>query len=681
MSQSTSLPDRLQDGNTVAIVGGGPAGSFSAIHLLRRARAKNLGLRIVVFERRRLDAGDEQADRRGFYEGCPQCAGGISPRLNDALDHLGIIVPPEVLQAQISSITVQGNWKHIHLPVPPDRKMLSVYRGALPFGQHIVHESFDSLVLGVATGLGAELIGSRVDGAYYADDGRPVLCYQIAGKNAELAADFVVFAGGVNEKADKKTAGWSSEDLFRMLQPDYEPPGLRKALIFELEAPRDSVEVAQGNMHFIESSVDQLRLDMCSIIPKRDYFTVTLIGGSVDESSSHKENLQLIRDFLALPQIRRTLPPETELRIRCICNPSIVVGSANRPFGRCTAAVGDMATSRQYKDGILSAHDMAKDLADVIFEQGTDLASLESGYGATLARFRRDNRYATLIFLLYRWFFTSPSLSRVIYQTYASELKVQQESRRSFEKIFWAISSGDQSYERIAWSMLRPATLWKILSGGIYVTLRNWLGEFFFGLDWSGIGRFPTAVSLEQLQLKRGELLGGRHSEFECIYTIRLRADPLTVFGLLGDLGEPERAYLTPRWVSIRRISGLPLQSGCVIQYRIFGGLISFTIEQQSTEDDKLLSYRVCDGFANGGSFLFEVEPDSPKGSSLTVYLAFDYARGNTFSSRVFWWFFRALFPEYIHDVIWNHALCEIKQLAEAIDMEREPEMIDLVQL
>jgi flavin-dependent dehydrogenase len=679
MKNAALLRSKLQDGATIAIVGGGPAGSFQAIHLLNQARQHGLQIRVVIFERRRQVANNKQAS--GPYEGCPMCAGGISPRLNEALKDLGLALPPDVIQARITSITLQGDWKHIRLPVPDGRKMLSVYRGALPFGQHINHESFDSILLDCASSCGAELIGSRVDRAFYDNTGRPVLCYESDGKEAELTTDFAIFAGGVNERQDLRVVGHTPTDLFRMLQPAYRPPRLRAALIFELEAPHSGVEVTEGELHFLESSIGGLQLDMCSILPKRNYFTVTLIGTSVDKSKSRKQNLQLIRDFLAIPQVRRTLPPETKLRIRCICNPSIVVGSATMPYGQRVAAVGDMATSRQYKDGILSAHNMTEELAWVVFDRGVDMHSLEEGYGATLAKFARDNRYATLIFFMYRWFFTSPFLSRVIYQTYASEKKSEPKSGRSFEQIFWAISSGDQSYEKIAWSMLRPATLWKILSGGVYVTMRNWVAERFFKLDWGGIGRFPTAVSLERLEISRIKLLQGRQQEFECMYTIRLRADPQSVLSLLGKFGEPDRPYLNPRWVKIQKIRGESLQADSVIHYRIFGGLISFDIEQQACNEQNLILYEVCGSFANGGTFLFEIEPDLPGRCRLTVYLGFDYARGDTLLSRLYWRIFRLLFPEFIHEVLWNHALCEFKQAVEAIDLHTEPELIEMIEL
>ena len=32
---------------------------------------------------------------------------------------------------------------------------------------------------------------------------------------------------------------------------------------------------------------------------------------------------------------------------------------------------------------------------------------------------------------------------------------------------------------------------------------------------------------------------------------------------------------------------------------------------------------------------------------------------------QVFAWLFKRLFPEFIHDVLWNHAFCQFKQIAE----------------
>ena len=668
-------PTRIRDGATVVIVGGGPAGAFSAMHLLAQARERGRKLQVVIFERNCQPRGTVTAESRGPYAGCPQCAGGISPPLYQALQDLGITLPPDVVQAEISSITVQGCWKSIILPVPRDRKIYSVYRGTLPFGQHR-QACFDAMLLGVAMDCGAQLIGGRVFRANYSADGRVELAYMLNGLEQELSADFVVFACGVNDKPEKGSSLPGAVELLQQLQPAYVPPPLRKALIFELEMLGDSAQSFADELHYIESTSGRLQLEMCSMLSKRGYITVTLIGKSVDACINHKQNLRVIRDFMDLPRIRRALPPKMQASIRCICNPNLVVGSATMPMGHAVAAVGDMATSRQYKDGILSAHNMAQGLAAAVFAEGVDYNSLQRGYSPIIASFNRDNRYAAIIFFLYRWFFASPTFSRIIYQTFASEKKGKPEHARRFKRIFWAISSGDGAYEDIAWSMLRPATLWSIFVGGVLVTLRNWLAELFFGLDWKGVGRVPTVVSARELEAKRSMLLpspphqafGSGLPEFECIYTVHVRASPDNTLQLLAEFGEENRPYLNPRWVDIRRTQGEPLEAGSIIQYSIFGGLISFAIELQPATRENLLVYKIKDGFAHGGAFVFELQPRPSGDTDLTVYLAFDYARGDSVPAQCYWWLFRHLFPEFVHDVLWNHGLCEFKHMIETTD-------------
>jgi hypothetical protein len=669
----TRIP--LEENGTVVVIGGGPAGAFFSIHLLRRARELRRAAKVVIIERRRQGIGQSG---RGFVEGwrgCSFCAGGLSPKLNDVLKSLGLQMPAEVIQSRVRSITVQGYWKNIELEVPEGREMLSVFRGVHPVKRLDREHSLDSVLLECAVEEGAKLVSGEVYDAHYSASGRPVVTYHADGVEAQLEADFAVFAGGVNECAGTCPGGGSLTLTLQRLAPDYRPPRLRPALIFELEAARGGATYLEGQLHFVEYGSASLRLEMCSLLPKRGYITVVLVGPSVDASTGPAENVNIINEFLKLPQIRKLVPPSMELRRACVCNPRLVVGSAKHPLADRVAAVGDMVTSRLYKDGILSAHHTASALAETLLLRGVDRRSLRDGYAPVIQRFRRDNRFAALVFLLHRLVFSSSVLSRVLYQAVITERKRMAGPRRRLEKILWKIASGDDQYEATFLAMIHPATLWLILSGGLWITLRSYLSELFFNLSWEGFGRFTTGVAKEQLETKRAAfkrelaeygMVVPDQLEFERMYTIRIRATCATILRQLGRFGESDRGYFRPRWVRIQRIKGLPNEAGCVICYEVLCRWFSFSLQLEQVSPGHLLIYRVRDGFARGGVLLFEVEQASDEICNLSIYVVFKFERGRTPITRPFWWLLRSLFPSFVHDVLWNHSLCQLKNLAEA---------------
>ncbi len=682
--RDNSSPTRLslKENGTVAVIGGGPAGAFFSIHLLRRARELNRRVKVIIIERRRR--GPEQTGG-GFVEGwrgCSYCAGGLSPKLIDVLTSLNLKLPPEVIQSQVTSIIVQGYWKNIELEVPRGREILSVFRGVRPVRRPDRQYSFDSCLLECALEEGTELIAGEVFDAEYSASGKPVLSYRTEGVEAKLEADFAVFAAGVNECAETCRTGSSLLPALQRLAPRYLPPHLRPALIFELEAAPGVATYLEGQLHFVEYGSRKLRLEMCSLLPKRGFITVVLVGPSVDASSGALDNAKIINEFLHLPHVRKLVPPSMQLRRACVCNPRLVVGSAANPYADRVAAVGDLVTARLYKDGILSAHHTAKALAETLLVRGTDRHSLREGYAPVIKAFRRDNRFAALVFLLHRVVFSSSVLSRILYQAVITERKRSSASRRRLERILWKIASGDDQYENTFLEMLHPETLWLILSGGLWITLRNYCTELFFNLSWEGFGRYTTGVAKEQLEAKRTTLrrdLGNFgmtapvELEFERMYTIKVRAPKPKVVYQLSRFGESDRGYFHPRWVQVQRTEGLPNQVGCVIRYRILCRWFSFSLRIEQIARGHLLAYRVLDGFARGGVLLFEIDQTAPENCDLSIYVTFKFKRGKSPLTRPYWWLFRHLFPSFVHDVLWNHSLCQIKNLAEAEQSSPQP--------
>ncbi len=667
-------PMTLESGATAAVIGGGPAGAFFALHLLRRARQLHRDVRVLIFERRRAATGTALPCGPGSWKGCNYCAGGISPKLNDVLADLGLRLPEAVIQSRIHSITIQGFWKNIELEVPAGRDMLSVYRGSRPVRRPDRFHSFDSFLLEEALKAGAELLSGEVVDVRRAGDGKPLIRRRANGADIETPADLAVFAVGVNEVANASASGTPVLQALRRLLPDFVPPRLRRALIFELEGQPGLPASLADAIHFVEYGSKSLPLEMCSLVPKRDFLTVVLVGASIDAATRCEGNREILKQFLELPHIRKLIAPGVRLTPACACSPNMVVGSAKNPFGDRVAAVGDLVTARLYKDGILSAYLTAQALAETVLTTGIDARSLQEGYGPTLRRFARDNRFAAVVFLLHRVFFSSSVLSRVLYQAAITERKTTPRADRRLEQILWRIASGDDEYQAIFRAMVHPATVWSILTGGMLITLRNYLTELVFGLRWEGFGRFTTGVPLERLEAKRREFARliadasvavPEKLEFERMYTIQIRASRERILEQLGRFGEADRRYLRPRWVQIRRAAGVPLTPGCVIRYEVFCRHFAFSLILEQVVGGHLAVYRVQNGFAEGGVLIFEIEQRNEETCALSIYVAFNFARGRRWWTRPFCQFFRRLFPAFVHDVLWNHSLCRLKDLVE----------------
>src|SRR5512138_460614 len=100
MSRSACVagePDdlRLVDGSRVAVIGGGPAGSFFSYFLLTMAERVGLTLDVDLYEPR--DFG------RPGPQGCNMCGGIVSESLVQNLAVEGISIPRSVIQRGIDS--------------------------------------------------------------------------------------------------------------------------------------------------------------------------------------------------------------------------------------------------------------------------------------------------------------------------------------------------------------------------------------------------------------------------------------------------------------------------------------------------------------------------------------------------------------------------------------------------
>jgi flavin-dependent dehydrogenase len=659
----------LRDNDCVAIVGGGPAGSFFAIHLLQEARRLNRPLDVVIVEKRGLtDLGTE-----GFQcWGCNFCAGGISPRLNELLEEHGLVVPEEVIQGRIDYVWIKGQWKNFRLRVPKGMRMYSVFRGSLPSRRSGRPEGFDGFLLGEAVKKGARLLYGKVEAMTYAASGRPRLRVRTkSGEEVSLEAGFVTIATGINAHGGRDYRDDALIASLQRLSPAFVPGKSRKAFIFELEVGEDYLERhMHREIYFIEYASKHLALEHTALVPKGRFLTVAMIGKSVDEAVSAGDSQQIVHDFLTLPQIERILPGIEAARLACACAPRMTVTTAKCPFGDRFAIIGDAVGARLNKDGLFSAHVTASRLAQTVLHDGIDKQALAKGYGKAIKWLAADNRFGRMVFGVSRVAFTQPVLSRITYQAFATECKVRDERSRPLSAVLWKIASGTADYREVLRDMCSYGVVRSVLLGAAS-TLRNLTFEMLLGLKWGEYGRYPTVVLKEKREALKEFLaasLGmelGESPDCERMYVIKIRGSGEEIMEELAKFGQPKARFLKLRLVEVRQIQGAPNQIGSVIRYRI--PLVGLGAELRLTKrvGFETLLYQVNERLADHGKLIFNVAPTKDGNSRLSIYAAFDYKRGKGLASRVLWKGVRVLFPEFVHDVVWNHALCSIKEEVE----------------
>jgi flavin-dependent dehydrogenase len=659
----------LQNGDRVAIVGGGPAGSFFAIHLLREARRLHRHLDVVIVEKR----GPTGPGLDEFQcKGCNFCAGLISPRLNEILGAQGLVVPDEIIQGHIDYVWIHGQWKNFRLRVPKDAQMYSVFRGSLPGRRLGRPAGFDGFLLGEAVREGARIQYGEVQAIAYGASGMPSLAMRAAsGEKTSLDASFVSIATGINAHCgfDYREDGLIASA--RGLNPAFLPGKSRKAFIFELDVGEDYLQRhINREIYFIEYGSKHLALEHTALIPKGRFLTVAMIGNCIDKAVLPRDTQQIVRDFLTLPQIDRILPGIAAAPLACACAPRMTVTTATFPYGDLFAVIGDAVGSRLNKDGLYSAHVTASRLAETVLRDGVDKQALARSYGKTVKWLVADNRFGQMVFAASRVAFTMPVVSRIVYQAFATEFKVRDERSRPLSVVLWKIASGTADYREVLREMCGYAVLRSLLSGAV-VTLRNVAFEVLFGLKWGEYGRYPTVVLKEKREVLKEQLASGLGMElgsspdFERMYVIKIRACEDEIMEEMAKFGQPQARFVKLRFVDIQQVQGEPNQVGSVIRYRIpFVGLGAKLRLTQRVGCETLL-YQADERLVDHGKLIFNITATKDGNRRLSIYTSFDYKQGKGFASRLMWKGARSLFPGFVHDVVWNHALCTIKEEVE----------------
>jgi len=416
---------RLANHSRIAVVGGGPAGSFFALEALSIAAQLGWRLDLTIFERKDLSAAGPR--------GCNMCAGILSWRTIQGLAALGIALPPEIVRAQIR--TYQLHWGDhaiaIH-PPDPSRQVLSVYRAGGPRkSPHAPTAGFDDYLLNTAKARGVRVVNERVERIGF--DGLP----RVRTSAREEIFDLVVLAVGVNATPP-------------ILEPlEYTHPPTETMAQDEL-----AIDPAPG--FAIDSTVHVYfeqphGLIFGALIPKGGFANVSLLGRRFGRDS--------IDEFLAVPQVAAiagSQPPRL-----CGCRPRVAVAPARGYYADRFVAVGDACVTRLYKDGIGSALTTARAAAETALRHGIGRDAFAGHYAPVCRAVARDNRYGRVLFGLVERAKPNALFMRASGRALRAEAD-QAPAARVLNRTLWSLFTGDANYEEIFRMLFAPKSIARV---------------------------------------------------------------------------------------------------------------------------------------------------------------------------------------------------------------------------
>jgi flavin-dependent dehydrogenase len=431
---------RLDDLSRVAVVGGGPAGSFFTFFLLNMAETSGISIVVDVYEPRDF--------AKPSPVGCNMCGGIISETLVQNLALEGLNLPSRVVQRGIDSYVLHMDVGSARLETPlQEMRIGAVTRGPGPRdAKHRDWDSFDDHLIGLAQSAGGQVIRERVEGVEVVDE-RP----RIKTKSGMSPPyDLVAVAIGVNSPTLR---------MFEALGIGYERPKTTKTLIREYFLGRDVIENCLGSsMHVF--LLDLPRLEFAAVIPKGDYVTFCLLGEEIDNS--------VINAFVDSPEVRKCMPADWDPKKRsCQCMPRINTAGVSKPYADRVVFIGDCGITRLYKDGIGAAYRTAKAAARTAIFEGVSDEAFRRHYVPVCKNISKDNSIGKLIFVVTKLFQKSRFARRAILRmTMAEQSKAGRHRRMS--TVLWDVFSGSAPYGNVLARTFHPAfvsgLIWNLLA-------------------------------------------------------------------------------------------------------------------------------------------------------------------------------------------------------------------------
>lgn len=431
----------LIDGSNIAVIGGGPAGSFFSFLAITNANSRSLNINIDIFEAKDFNCSGPS--------GCNNCGGIVSESLIQILSEEGIILPTEVVRKGIETYKLhleQGN--AVIEASTDDQRIASMFRGIGPTGcKPNKRSSFDNYMLDLSVSKGANIIHERVTDLERKDNGILIK----TNNNFEKEYDLVVGAVGLNKK---------TLSLFQKLCHSLIVPRTTQTYIREFQVDSKLIDENFGNsMHVFLLNIPNIKFG--AIIPKANYVTLILLGSNI--------NKELIERFIHSESVKNCFPVNFDLNkaVSCSCYPYINIEGAKNAYDDRIVLIGDSATSKLYKDGIGAAYITAKSAANTSIFHGISKNHFKKYFQPTCTRLKRDNNIGKFIFNLTSILQKSEVLKSALLKVVIDEQKKPRDNR-NLSSVLWDTFTGNVPYKNILLRLFNPKLIISLIQNIIH---------------------------------------------------------------------------------------------------------------------------------------------------------------------------------------------------------------------
>lgn len=348
---------KLENGNTIIIIGGGPAGTSCAIHLKNLALKQNIDLSILLIEPKTF----------GIHYN--QCVGVLSPQTKQLMIDMNIEFPEHLTQRKILGYYLNVNGEEIYLPSDKHNDI----------GFALRRNEFDSFMINKAQNSGVKVIHGEAVAFDYSKNDKKNKFTVYCNLNT-FKCNFIIGAFGVGNGI--------AREFFNTFK--YRPPRVLQSIVSKIH-PLDNLYIDNIFGNNIRAYLPTYKsIEFGAITPKGNHLTINIAG----EKISFKD----MEHFLQLNEVKKWIPPHKE---RTYFKGQFPTGPAHQFYGDDYLIIGDAAgLVRPFKGkGVHSAILSGKVAAETIINHDTTKLAIKQNFikYPQIQKILNDYKYGAII--------------------------------------------------------------------------------------------------------------------------------------------------------------------------------------------------------------------------------------------------------------------------------------------